>query len=832
MGRKTAFPHFEGASSSMLAKAAAKKVPIELHLPAAHPKQAELINAFDARRLPNGGVIFNPGTGGFDYKTYQALPLAYPDLKFVVGACGTKFGKALILKELVPTPSGWREFGDVHTGDYVFDENGLPTEVVYETPEMHGHTIYDVVFSDGSVVTSDADHWWVTETHACRKANADLSNTKPAQRHRKSTAQKPEKRTTEEIRQTLMIKVGGKLRPNHSIPVVSAPLQYPKQNLPIDPYVLGVWLGDGTASCNAISGIDEEIHARVGTVYHRYRNPGDVKINVVWRYHGLTQDLEMADVLDNKHVPEIYLRASIPQRLALLQGLMDTDGTISKRGDCCFDNTNKNLADAVDELCCSLGIKVNREGRIGKLNEIEKKWCYRVHFTTDLPVFHLTRKAIRIRTVAAKAKRRYIVEVNPTASVPVKCIRVANPTHLFLVGKACIPTHNTYGCSILVARMAWEEKDSLNWWVAPSYRQSEMAYRLVKRLLPKDTFVEYKADLRLELIEPDGGFHSAIEFKSAENDDNLRGFGVHFAILDEAARISQASYESVWTTMTQTDGRMVIISTPKGRNWFYDEYQKGEKSGLLVGDVDENPEWLSIRMPTWTNPYVKPQRILTMKKNMPADVFEQEIAARFMLESAGVFRGIEGCIKKGLLNQYGLPANENPIAGHRYIMGVDLARKKDYTVIFVIDLIRRHVVYYARFNDMSWSIQKRRIIEVANIYNRAQCWMDGTGVGDPIVEDVKASGVNVNCFIISNRSKQELIEKLRTDIEFGRITFPQLPILIKELRNYEYEINSNGNIKYSAPPGQHDDCVISLALATHGLSIRHGFSRAMQIRGV
>ena len=161
-----------------------------------------------------------------------------------------------------------------------------------------------------------------------------------------------------------------------------------------------------------------------------------------------------------------------------------------------------------------------------------------------------------------------------------QALPLAYPDLKFVVGACGTKFGKTYGCSILVTRMAWEEKDSLNWWVAPSYRQSEMAYRLVKRLLPKDTFVEYKADLRLELIEPDGGFHSAIEFKSAENDDNLRGFGVHFAILDEAARISQPAYESVWTTMTQTDGRMVIISTPKGRNWFYDEYQKGEKSGL------------------------------------------------------------------------------------------------------------------------------------------------------------------------------------------------------------------------------------------------------------
>lgn len=409
---------------------------------------------------------------------------------------------------------------------------------------------------------------------------------------------------------------------------------------------------------------------------------------------------------------------------------------------------------------------------------------------------------------------------------------LAYPDLKFVVGACGTKFGKTYGCSILIARMAWENYDSLNWWVAPSYKQSEMAYRLVKRLLPPDTFVEYKADLRLEIIQPDGKFHSALEFKSADNDDNLRGFGVHFAILDEAARISQASYESVWTTMTQTDGRMVIISTPKGRNWFYDEYNKGDKSILMPGDVDENPEWLSIRMPTWTNPYVKPQRIMTMQKNMPKDVFEQEIAARFMLESAGVFRGIENCVKRGLVDQYGLPLNETPQGGQRYVIGVDLARKRDYTVIMVMDTLRRHVVYFARFNDMSWAVQKRRIIEVSRMFNRAPVIMDSTGIGDAIVGDVENAGVKVIPFIITNKSKQEIVEGLRADIEFQRITFPQWPVMLKELRQFEYEINSNGNIKYSAPPGAHDDTVIALALANKGASKRVSVVKAMQVRGI
>lgn len=344
-------------------------------------------------------------------------------------------------------------------------------------------------------------------------------------------------------------------------------------------------------------------------------------------------------------------------------------------------------------------------------------------------------------------------------------------------------------------------------------------------------YQDYKADLRLELIDPDGNHWSDIEFKSADNDDNLRGFAVNFFVLDEAARISRAAYDSVMTTTTQTDGRGIVISTPKGRGWFYSEYQKGEKHHIIPGEEDQYPEWLSIRMPTWENPTVKPSRIMTLRKNMPKDVFEQEIAARFLLDSAGVFHGIRSCIKKGLVDSRGNPLWEAPIEGHRYVMGVDLGRKRDYSVIMVFDAARKHLVYYDRFNALEWSVQKNRIVTIAKKY-KAKVIIDSTGLGDPICQDIKNAGVQVDPFIFSARTKQECVEKLRVSLEFQNISFPLIPVLIRELENYEYKINSNGNISYSAPAGQHDDTVMALALANHGLSKTPLIYRAQQIRGV
>jgi hypothetical protein len=409
----------------------------------------------------------------------------------------------------------------------------------------------------------------------------------------------------------------------------------------------------------------------------------------------------------------------------------------------------------------------------------------------------------------------------------------AYPDLRFIAGACGSKFGKTYGCSIRMAKEAWDNQNSLNWWVAPSYKQAEIAYRLVKRLLPKDLYQDYKGDLRLELKTPDGNPWSQIEFKSADNDDNLRGFAVDFFVLDEAARISRASYDSVMTTTTQTDGRGIVISTPKGRGWFFDEYAKGEKFRLLEGETDPFPEWLSIRMPTWENPTVKASRLYTLKKNMPKDVFEQEIAARFLLDGAGVFRNILGCVKRGLVDPRGNPLWESPLESHRYVIGIDLARKRDYSVIVVFDTRRKHMVYFDRFNELEWSVQKMRIAMVAKKFNNAVVYLDSTGLGDPIAGDLRNAGVRVEPFIISGRSKQELIEKLRVSVEFARITFPQIPVLIRELERYEYQIKEgNGTIKYSAPPGQHDDTVIALALANWGLEKTPLVYKASQQRGI
>jgi hypothetical protein len=262
------------------------------------------------------------------------------------------------------------------------------------------------------------------------------------------------------------------------------------------------------------------------------------------------------------------------------------------------------------------------------------------------------------------------------------------------------------------------------------------------------------------LLEPDGSIHSTIEFKSGDNPDSLRGFAVNFVVIDEAARVPYESFISVMTTLTQTRGRAIIISTPNGRGWFYDVYQRGVKFTqdgtplLLPGQVDK---WYEVVLPATANvdqPTVKKESIEEMRRNLPEQVFRQEVAAMFLNDSAGVFQYIRECIMAG-------PLTEAPLPGRRYVMGIDLAR--------VEDLHRHHggrhcsQAYRApsTLQEIGWQIQYYRIIEISQLYNNAYFMLDSTGLGDPIYDALINAGLNGEPYKLSNQSKQALMEKLR-----------------------------------------------------------------------
>ena len=356
-------------------------------------------------------------------------------------------GKALALDTEVPTPWGWTTMEHLEVGDEVFDETGAPTRVVATTDPMDDRPCYEVLLSDGSRFLADASHQWVTTTKAerARKRHGHPSVARSC--------------TTSDLAASL--RTGREW--NHHI-AMAGPVQYPEQeDLPVDPYVLGVWLGDGTTASATVTTADPEVIEQIRAAgYEAHRTtapygwwiggrPEDRVRDSAGRYAsdtGLNSVLRHEGLLGDKHVPQYYLSGSVEQRLALLQGLMDSDGYAAEVGRCEFVSTLEHLSDAVVELAASLGLRpVKRKKRV-TLDGIEQAPAYQVTFVPHLPVFRLPRKLARIApklrpSPQGKGQSRAVVAVRPVMSVPVRCIQVSAASGMFLIGRTFVPTHNS-----------------------------------------------------------------------------------------------------------------------------------------------------------------------------------------------------------------------------------------------------------------------------------------------------------------------------------------------------------------------------------------------------
>lgn len=384
-----------------------------------------------------------------------------PDAKVLGGEL-----KALALDTPIPTPTGWTTMGEVAVGDVVFDETGQPCRVIDATEVMTGNVTYEVEFSDGEVIVADAGHQWTTHDWNYRG-----SLRRAERRSSKGLVSRPytspKTVTTKEIAETLM--VHGET--NHAVPVAKA-LQLSDTELPLSPYVLGVWLGDGNSYATTFTSVDDEVIENVRkegfSVWCADQNASGIS----WRFNevgfapnrwrpGVKGTLRDLNVLENKHIPDQYLRSSREQRMALLQGLMDTDGTCARRSvrgnsakapvsQVIYVSVNERLARGVLELALSLGYRatirpvwaktVPNAGAEGYLS-------WHVRWTPREPVFRLSRKVnaqnLHGNYPSHRTNYRYITAVREVESVPVRCIMVDSPSHLYLAGSAMIPTHNS-----------------------------------------------------------------------------------------------------------------------------------------------------------------------------------------------------------------------------------------------------------------------------------------------------------------------------------------------------------------------------------------------------
>jgi len=347
--------------------------------------------------------------------------------------------KALALETPIPTPEGWTTVKDISIGDMLFDVNGKQCKVIDKTETYLDRDCYRVNFSNGESVVCDAGHLWVTSSLLDEVSKGSIGSrirTRPFRM-----------RTTEEIFKTQKRKDGAK---SHSLQMPK-PIEMPDAELEIDPYAFGFWLGDGDSDGARITfatSDEKEVRKVLEHVGVRQSKPQKAettkRAGIGEKFGDIRTRLRNMGVLHDKHIPKKYLRASVQQRIALLQGLMDTDGHAGKcRKMLIFATSNSRIMDGFSELLSSLGIKFS-------VNFYEDKQYWRfqfVCFSDDIPAFRFERK-IAHQPVSHerkwnRSKTVQIVSVVKVPSVPVQCIAIDSEDKQFLFGKTMLPTHNT-----------------------------------------------------------------------------------------------------------------------------------------------------------------------------------------------------------------------------------------------------------------------------------------------------------------------------------------------------------------------------------------------------
>lgn len=349
-------------------------------------------------------------------------------------------GKAEVLTAELPTPEGWTTVGEVSEGDRLIGSDGRPVEVLQVHPVIRDRA-YRVEFSDGSSSVFHGEHLFTVGEFVGRGKRRQVTLSVEDMLEKGLMFDRP--LTTGK---TKAVK-GGVSR--FALPE-SPGWELPEMDLPVDPYVLGYWLGDGDSDCARFTVGDQDFDAFLEnmaalgfTEPHSTKQGGRAAARVNFPKTGLSKAIRSLNVLGNKHIPALYLRASREQRLAILQGLMDSDGSIDKRGRAEFCGCNETLVSGFVELLRTLGIRGNVCESDAVLNgrAVGRRW--RVAFTPRLPVFRLARKAERICESDRLPFPRVIRSIVPVEETDMRCITVDAEDGLYLTGRTMVVTHNS-----------------------------------------------------------------------------------------------------------------------------------------------------------------------------------------------------------------------------------------------------------------------------------------------------------------------------------------------------------------------------------------------------
>lgn len=335
-------------------------------------------------------------------------------------------------------------------------------------------------------------------------------------------------------------------------------------------------------------------------------------------------------------------------------------------------------------------------------------------------------------------------------------------------------------------------------WYEPNYKVLVENWDWLVSTLQPITTDKSEQEKRLQIAT--GGM---ITMWSLEDKDASRGKHYKRVVINEAAKVPHLQYSWEYViriTLMDLLGGAMICSTPRGYDYFQQLYSKGQDPA--------QKEWRSWKKSSWENPFI-PRSELEEAKQLPEITYRQEIMADFITSDGVVFRRVQ---EAAILSPL-----DAPLKDHNYSAGVDVAGSIDYTVITVMDSATREMVYKDRFNRVDYPVLEDRLAAEYKRWNLQGMVVEANSIGQPVIDHLVGKGLSITPFTTTNTSKQQVVQALQSAFEHDNIKILDDPVLVGELLSFESKKTASGNYTYSAPEGQHDDCVMSLALAYYGI---------------
>ena len=732
--------------------------------------------------------------------------------RFNIAKMPRQVGKALALDTLIPTPEGWTTIGDIEVGDQILSPDGNSVSVTFKTETMINHQCYKIFFDNGEEIVADADHLWEVNSSYWRTGKKVINTDEIYSRYLKKTNNKRGKGVEGSLYIDLSKAINGK-----------------NQNLPIDPYLLGVWLGDGYSADGRIIAHkdDYEFYKTKLDIEHEREDNNCIR----FKCRDLRKKLKENNLLKNKHIPQIYLRTSIEQRMELLRGLMDTDGSITKNQSFEFYQKNYEFILQVVELLSSLGIKSRVSRRL-----INQCWYHTVRFPSKENIFNLPRKSQLINFDGKgrpQNKRHYIQKIEKVDSVPVACIQVDSDDHLFLCGRTFIPTHNTTTVvSYLLHYIVFN--DNVNVGILANKASTsreilsrlQLSYENLPKWMQQGIVSWNKGSLELE--------NGSKIIAASTSASAVRGMSFNIIFLDEFAfvpnHIADDFFASVYPTISSGKStKVIVVSTPKGMNHFYRMWHDAErgKNSFVATEV----HWSEV-----------PGRDEEWKAQTIANTSEEQFRAEHLCEFLGSVGTLINPSKLKILvyddpikRSKGLDVYENPIEDHSYLITVDVARGmgNDYSAFVVFDITEfpYRVVAKYKNNEIRPMLFPSIINEVARGYDNAWLLIEVNDIGDQVANILHYDLEYDNILMCSMRGRAgQLVGSgfsgkksqlgVRTTAAVKKLGCSNLKLLIEDDKLFvsDYDIISElttfaqRHNSFEAEEGCNDDLVMCLVI--------------------